>query len=1343
MGVEIQDLSPSQYVRLSELLDESMDLAPEDRSAWLAALDETDATLVGVLRGMLAAQEAERARGFLEGPSPLAGELAAPSAADEGVIGRHFGAYRVLSLLGRGGMGSVWLAERADGLFARKVALKLIHPALIGRVMTERFTREREILGSLDHPNIARLFDAGFSEDGQPFLALEYIAGTPLTSYCDDRCLTVQARLELFRQVLGAVQFAHSHLIIHRDLKPSNILVSEDGQAHLLDFGIAKLLIEGEVKETELTQMGGRALTPDYAAPEQIAGAAITTAADVYSLGVMLYELLAGAPPYRLKRGSRGELEEAILQSEPMPPSRVFPNEENARLRGTTSKKLAGELRGDLDTIVAKSLKKLPAERYATANAFDEDIGRFLGGEVVLAQRDSVAYRALKFARRHRVGLAVAGILILTLAGGLAATSYEARVASVQRDAALSNQLRALTLTAAARLNDNDVPGAMGIVLDILPRRAANQPYSPEALTVFQEARAADSQILIITGHADRVRSVAFSPDGTRVLTAAYDNTARIWDALTGRQLVQLNGHTGPVRFAAFSRDGRKVVTASLDKTARVWDAGTGETTAVLAGHNDRVLGGAFSPDARLVVTASTDNTARVWNATTGAQLRLLGGHEGAVNSAVYSPNGRHILTASADKTARIWDADSGREVAVLSGHAAGLNAAAYSVDGERIVTASDDKSARVWDARTMRELVLLSGHTQQLLDAAFSPDGSRVVTASYDKTARIWDVATGMQIALLSGHLEQVLGAAFSPDGTRVVTASNDKTARVWSASDRREVKSLIGHTQGVAGADYSPDGSRIGTASEDKTARIWDADSGKELMLLSGHSKLVLSAEFSSDGRRVVTASNDDTARIWDAMTGHELVRLEGHADSVEGAMFSYDDRHIVTASADKTARVWDALTGRQLTILSGHTATVNWAVFSPDDRRIATASTDRTTRIWDAATGRQLLVLTGHTGAVATVAFSADGTRIVTASDDKTARVWDAMTGQEELLLDGHSRVLTSAAFSRDGRHIVTSSNDRTARIWDAATGQQLLVIPHREQVETAAFSPDGLRIVTASDDKLAHIWDVQVLPVDDQIRWAEAAQLDPYSNSDRARLGLPDSPDVRHWPSERSRCDESAAAPYDPDRRASGVMRNQLVADIAGAVCDERDASANGPRSIYQRGRAEWSSGNSAEAKNHFEQALAGGYRAAGVDLAALLASPTARFLDVPRAISLYEQAWNSGVTMAAFELGALYEHGVDRPDRPDQYLLVPNESRAWGWYQKAADAGDPSALGRYADREETAAHMLKAFSYYAAAAESARRRGLARRSLARMALSPSLDRALVRPRRTDGADCRNL
>jgi serine/threonine protein kinase/TPR repeat protein len=711
----LKDLSAAEYSRLSTLWDESIEMGPGEREAWLGALERSEPRVAALLRVLSASQDQSRERGFLETSDLVASYVASLIEADPGLIGRQFGPYRVLALLGHGGMGSVWLAERADGLFTRQVALKLIHPALKSRVLSERFTREREILASLNHPNIARLLDAGFAEDGQSYLALDYVAGTPLTTYCDERRLSIHERLELFRQVLSAVQYAHAHLVIHRDLKPANILVTEEGQVQLLDFGIAKLLSEGEAKETELTQLGGRALTPDYAAPEQIAGAPITTAADVYALGVMLYELLTGERPYKLKRDSRGALEEAILEADPVAPSRNSFNDAAAAPRATTAKKLSSALRGDLDTIALKALKKSPAERYATANAFGEDIERYLRGEVVLARPDSFAYRTLKFARRHWVGIAASGVLLLTLAGGLIATSYEARIAAVQRDAAavqrdvaaaqrdaaLQAQSRLLTEAAAQHLKDSDVAGAQGIILEVLTNPQFAAARTPAAISVFQEMRAADAELAVLSGHGDRVYSAAYSPDGTRIVTASNDKTARIWDAHTGAQLAVLWGHDNGVASAAYSPDGMRIVTASQDKTARIWDARTGAQLTVLLGHGDRVYSAAYSPDGTRIVTTSYDKTARIWDAHTGAQLALLlVGHDYGVAFAAYSPDGTRIVTGSPDKTARIWDARLGTQLAVLSGHGYFVDFATYSPDGTRIVTASDDNTAQIWEGR-------------------------------------------------------------------------------------------------------------------------------------------------------------------------------------------------------------------------------------------------------------------------------------------------------------------------------------------------------------------------------------------------------------------------------------------------------------------------------------------------------------------------------------------------------------------------------------------------------------------------------------------------------------------
>ena len=1304
-GTLLKGLTAAQYQHLSQLLDESIDLSAEERAEWLARLDQSEPGWAEFLRKMLSPQERDRQK-ILQ----TSGLLASPAGTllddESALIGRLFGPYRVLSLLGHGGMGSVWLAERADGLFTRRVALKLVHPALVSRVLLERSVREREILAGLNHPNIARLIDAGFAEDGQPYLALEYVAGVPITSFCDSRQLPICERLQIFRQVLSAVQYAHAHLVIHRDLKPSNIMVTPDGQVYLLDFGIAKLLTEGEAKETELTRIGGRALTPDYAAPEQIAGAPITTGADVYALGVMLYELLIGERPYRLKRETRGALEEAILQSDPTPPSRVILTETAAGARGTGGKRRANLVDSDLDTIVIKALKKSPAERYATANAFDEDIARYLRGDAVLAQRDSLAYRFRKFGRRHRLGIAAASLLLLILAVGFAATSYEARIATQQRDVAVAARSRALTQTANSRLRDSDAQGAMAILLELSRERNARAARDAEELNAFQQARAADSQLLALSGHAGSLKTVAYSPDGRRLVTASADATARIWDALTGRQLLVLAGHADRVRSALFSVDGKKVVTAAYDGTARIWDATSGQQLTLLSGHNGRMNFAVFSPDGHRIVTASGDGTGQLWDADQGRQLLELRGHTGIMTGAAFSSDGQRIATASHDRTAIVWNAATGREIVQLKGHTHQVWCVAFSADGRRIATGSYDDTARIWDAESGRQLQVLSGHKNVVTSVEFSADGTHVLTASEDKTARVWDAVTGRELALLHSN-DMLEMAAFAPDAGRVVTAGMDGIGRVWNLRNAAEI-SVLTQSDLVASAEFSPNGSRILTSSWDGTARIWDAKTGTRILTMDPHSGHIEFAAFSPDSRKVVTSSADGKVRIWDGASGHLIETAAGHSDRVESSRFSPDGSRIVSASWDKTARVWEAATGKLLQILKGHTDKLDYAAFSPDGRYVVTASYDRTARIWDARTGAQISTLAAHADRVSTAIFSPDGNRVVTASNDRTARVWEVATGEPVLVLSGHDDGVEMAAYSADGNRIVTGSYDHTVRIWDAHTGEQLKVLNgHLDLVETALFSPDGKQIVTASDDKTARIWNASAQPLSTQIAWAQAAQFDPLANSERFRLGLATTSDARRWPSSHSKCDDAAAAPYDPDRLAQGVVLGRIVTDIAIAACAGTPGGGMDARARYQHGRALAASRRFAEAKRDFERAAELGYRVARVDLADLATNPSAGLIDVSSAITLYEQAWRDGVTLAASRLGGLYEREMARSSDGNP-SPTPDLAKAWFWYEKGAAAGEPTALARLAERAEVKQNAeLESFSYYASAAERAR------------------------------------
>jgi eukaryotic-like serine/threonine-protein kinase len=422
----MSNLSEEQWRVFSDYLDRALELLESERGPWLAELACTQAEIATEIERALAVRDRREYSDFLS-DSPFPGA----SIASATLIGRRVGPYLIESEIGRGGMGSVWLAHRADGRFEGTVAVKFVHAYWLSRDGEERFRSEGRMLGRLDHPNIARLIDAGVIGDSQPYLVLEYVEGEPIDAHCDRLELSVEARVALFQGVLAAVGHAHSHLIIHRDLKPANVFVTREGTVKLLDFGIGKLLTQDG--DAALTQTSTQALTPQYAAPEQLLGRPVTTATDVYALGLVLYVLLTGAHPLGSGARSTPELIHAVVKEEAPRPSMVA--------SAPFSRRRA--LQGDLDTILGKALKKDPAERYASVGAFAEDLRRFLAHEPIRARPDTVPYRVAKFVRRNR-GSVVAGLLVaIGLIGASGFALIQMNAARAQRDRALDEAKRA------------------------------------------------------------------------------------------------------------------------------------------------------------------------------------------------------------------------------------------------------------------------------------------------------------------------------------------------------------------------------------------------------------------------------------------------------------------------------------------------------------------------------------------------------------------------------------------------------------------------------------------------------------------------------------------------------------------------------------------------------------------------------------------------------------------------------------------------------------------------------------------------------------------------------------
>ena len=480
--------NPQNWALLSPLLDELLDLPERERETRLVAIHTSDPQLGDELKALLVDSQSAQVKDFLAKPVLNSVDQSPEST----LTGQRLGAYVLESPLGQGGTGSVWRARREDGRFTGAVAIKLLHLSLLGRAGAERFKREGDILARLTHPNIAHLLDAGVTAGGQPYLVIELVEGERIDRHCDSKRLDVNARLALFDKVLSAVAHAHTHLVIHRDIKPGNILVTPDGTVKLLDFGIAKLLEDESTagEATELTRDGGRVLTPEYAAPEQLRGEAITTATDVYALGVLLYQLLSGRHPTAPASGTSAEVVRATLETDAQVLSRA-----------TTTPGLRHQLQGDLDNITAQALRKLPSERYGTVAAFAEDLRRHRAHEPVSARPDSMGYRTRKFVRRHRGVVAAGSLVLIAIVGGLVSTVWQAQRAEQEAQRAQVQAARAEQEKTRA-LQQLDLAEAMSRLMAV-----ALGPVSDKPLSVAQVLQRGEVMAEKQFGQAPRIHA--------------------------------------------------------------------------------------------------------------------------------------------------------------------------------------------------------------------------------------------------------------------------------------------------------------------------------------------------------------------------------------------------------------------------------------------------------------------------------------------------------------------------------------------------------------------------------------------------------------------------------------------------------------------------------------------------------------------------------------------------------------------------------------------------------------------------------------------------------------------